>query len=273
MQSLIILIFSIGTIITNFSNDATSVKFVDTKTASYQIGDIVEDFSLPDIDGNTISLAQYTDAKGYIIVFTSNVCPFAVANEDRLIDIHNKMDPQGYPVIAINSNGGTEETIEFMKERATEKNYPFAYLKDNISVYEKFGATKTPHVFLLDSDMTLQYTGSIDDSARDAENVEDEFLVNAIDDLINNRIPEPATTKSIGCPIKSGNANASKERKGPPNPADLLARMDTNNDQQLSKDEAHGPIAANFDKLDIDEDGVLTLSELSKAKPGKRKRQ
>jgi len=86
--------------------------------ASYQIGDKVEDFSLKNIDGEKVSLSNYDDTIGYIVVFTSNFCPFAIASEDKLVQIHNEMAPKGYPVVAINSNkipdGG--ESMADMKE-------------------------------------------------------------------------------------------------------------------------------------------------------------
>jgi len=239
--------------------------------ATYQIGDIVQDFKLPNTDGKLTSLSDYKDAKGFIIVFTSNVCPFAIANEGRLIDIHNKLAPKGYPVIAINSNEGDAENIETMKKKVNEEKMPFAYLKDDASVYAKFGATKTPHVFLLDNNWIVQYMGSIDDSAKDPENVDEEYLVDAVNALMNNRTPEPTMTKSIGCPIKRGGHAGGKGRKGPPSPAVLLERMDANKDNKISKAEAEGPLAADFDRLDANNDGELTEAELSKVKPKKRK--
>jgi len=271
MKNIIISIIATGFFIVNLTaQDNPSVKSKSNIT-SYQIGDKVEDFSLPNTDGEMTSLSDYKDAKGYIIVFTSNVCPYAIANEERLIQIHNEMEPKGYPVIAINSNVGNEENLESMKTKLNDEKFPFAYLKDNLSVYAKFGATKTPHVFLLDNNMTVQYMGSIDDSPRSPENTKEQYLSDAVNDLMQNRKPDPAVTKSIGCPIKRGGDGAGRGRKGPPSPEALMARMDKNKDNKISKDESEGKLAEDFDRLDIDKDGVLTIAELPKAKPRKRK--
>jgi len=278
MKHFLISIFAMSFLVVNLTAQPQSNDKVKRDFPTYQIGDKVQDFNLPNTDGEMISLSNYKDANGYIIVFTSNVCPYAVANEERLIQLHNEMAPKGYPVIAINSNVGDEENIESMQAKVKDEKIPFAYLKDSKSLFQKFGATKTPHVFLLDKNMTVQYMGSIDDSPRNPESVKEHYLADAVGELRNNRTPNPAITKSIGCPIKSGGkggrkgAGKGKGRKGPPSPEALLERMDENKDNKISKAEAKGPLAEDFDNLDVDKDGELSVTELSKAKPRKRKR-
>jgi len=175
--------------------------------AGYQIGDKIEDFSLVNIDDAKVSLSSYENAKGYVIVFTCNHCPYAVMYEDRLIELHNNYAAKGYPVVAINPNDPEAkpgDSFENMKVRAAEKKFPFAYLfDDGQKIYPKFGATKTPHVFLVDADMVLQYVGAIDDSPRDESQVEDRFLENAINALIEGVDINPNSTKAIGCSIKT----------------------------------------------------------------------
>lgn len=249
-----------------------------TPSGGYQIGDTAEDFNLKNIDGNMVSLSQIENTKGFIVVFTSNECPFAIAYEDRLVELHNEMAPKGYPVVAINANDGTEgggNTMEDMITKAKNKNFPFVYVKDkNQDVYPKYGATKTPHVFLLDKNLTVRYIGAIDDNSRTPDDVEEKYVANAIAALENGQEPNPSFTKAIGCPISStgkGRGNDRRGRKGPPSPEKILTEMDTNNDNQVSKSEANGPLARDFDRLDTDSNGVLTLEELSKLKrPGKR---
>jgi len=160
-----------------------------------------------------------------------------------------------------------------MKAKVYDEKFPFAYLKDNLSIYQKFGATKTPHVFLIDNTLTLQYMGSIDDNPRSLENVEEQYLADAVNNLMNNRIPDPAVTKSIGCPIKRGGHASRKGRKGPQSPEALLERMDENKDSKISRSEAKGPLEGDFDNLDSDNDGLLTIAELSKVKTRKSKRK
>jgi len=178
-----------------------------TDHGGYHIGDTAADFRLKNVDGEMMSLEDIKDAKGYIIVFTCNHCPFSVMYEDRLIALHKKYAPMGYPVVAINPNSPEKQpadSYEAMQVRAKEKSFPFAYLfDDGQKVYPEYGATKTPHVFLLDKSRTVKYIGAIDDNARDAGSVEVKYLENAIDALEGGKSPDPATTKAIGCTIKA----------------------------------------------------------------------
>lgn len=253
------------------------------KSASngYKIGDTVEDFELKNVNGKMVSLASMGKVEGYIVVFTSNMCPFAVGSEDRLIQLHETMAPKGYPVIAINSNDSSMESgdsFEAMIERHQEKGYPFVYLKDESSVYQRFGANKTPHVFLLDKEKKVQYIGSMDDSPREADEVTERYVVNAIAALENGNDPDPAVTKAIGCPIKAKGSKGGrmgrkgrKGRQGPPNPEEIMEEMDSNKDGKISNSEAAGPLTRDFDRLDKNRDGYLTSEELSNI--GKRRKR
>jgi len=171
------------------------------------IGDIAPDFKLMNVDDKMVTLADYKDVNGYIVTFTCNHCPYAIMYEDRLIDLHNKYEDMGYPVVAINPNdpdAKPADSFDNMKVRAKEKGFPFAYLMDKgQKIYPQYGATKTPHVFLLDADRKVRYIGAIDDDARDASAVTEKFLENAIAALEKGEDPTPATTKAIGCSIKT----------------------------------------------------------------------
>lgn len=172
----------------------------------YHIGDVAADFNLKSTSGNFVSLSDYEDAKGHIVVFTCNHCPYAVLYEDRLIDLHNEYAPKGYHVVAINPNDPVvvpEDDFKGMIAKSAEKAFPFTYLFDEKQeVYPQFGATKTPHVYLLDNDMKVRYIGAIDDSPKSPEDVEETYLADAIDALIAGNEPEPTNTKAIGCSIK-----------------------------------------------------------------------
>lgn len=171
----------------------------------YKIGDVAEDFSLKNVDGSMVSLASYKDAKGYIVTFTCNGCPFSVLYEDRLIALNNTYAPKGYPVIAINGNNheNEKESYEAMQKRSEEKGFTFPYLVDEgQKVYPKFGAVRTPHIFLLDSDLKVQYIGTIDDNSKSPENVKVKYVEDAIAALEKGEKPNPNFTKAIGCPIK-----------------------------------------------------------------------
>jgi peroxiredoxin len=178
----------------------------------YSVGDKASDFRLKNVDGSYVSLSDYPDAKGFIIVFSCNHCPYVVAYEDRMISLNNKYAPKGFPLIAINPNDSVvqpQDSFTAMKVRAKEKGFTFPYLLDSKqSVYPKYGATRTPHVYLLErvgSDLKVAYIGAIDDNHRDANQVNDDFLANAIDALLVGKRPEPAFTRAIGCTIKARN--------------------------------------------------------------------
>lgn len=173
----------------------------------YKIGDRAADFKLRNVDGTMFSLSDIKNAKGYIVVFTCNECPFSKMYEDRLIALHNEYAPKGYSVIAINPNvNGTneKESFEAMQTRAKEKAFPFVYLEDQgQKVYPQYGALRTPHVFLLDAKLDVQYIGAIDDNAKSAADVKVKYVENAIKALEKGEKPSPNFTKSIGCPVKA----------------------------------------------------------------------
>jgi peroxiredoxin len=152
------------------------------------------------------SMSDYKDAQGFIIVFTCNHCPFAVKYEDRVIALAKKYKSQGYELLAINPNDPAvqpDDSFEKMQVRAKEKGFTFPYLFDEgQKIYPKYGATKTPHVFLLDKNLIVKYIGAIDDNVEDASAVKEHYLENAIAALQKGKDPTPSTTKAIGCSIK-----------------------------------------------------------------------
>ncbi|SHI31265.1 Peroxiredoxin [Mesonia phycicola] len=173
----------------------------------YKIGEVATDFDLKNVDGNMFSLADIENAKGYIVVFTCNECPFAKMYEDRLIALHNKYASKGYSVVAINPNvseDNEKENFTAMQKRAEEKQFPYVYLADTEhKIFPQYGAVRTPHVFLLDAERKVQYIGTIDDNAKSAEDVKVKYVENAIEALEKGEKIEPNFTKAIGCPVKA----------------------------------------------------------------------
>ena len=171
-----------------------------------QVGDKAPDFSLKNLDGSFVSLSDYKDPKGYIVIFTCNTCPYAVMYEDRIKELHSKYANMGYPVIAINPNDPSVKEGDSpadMKVRAQEKGFEFPYLFDaGQTVFPQYGATKTPHVYLLDKNKIVKYIGAIDDNPQDATGVDVKYVEDAIDALSKGQNPNPSTTKAIGCSIK-----------------------------------------------------------------------
>jgi len=175
----------------------------------YQIGDLAADFNLKNVDGKNISLASYANAKGYIIVFTCNTCPVAKAYQDRVEALQKMYAPLGYPVIAINTNdpiASPGDSYALMQERAKEKKFSFAYLEDPNHVFtKKYGAAKTPHVFVLqktNKGNEVAYMGAIDNDQEETNAQRINYVQNAVNALLKGQKPDVASTKAIGCSIK-----------------------------------------------------------------------
>jgi peroxiredoxin len=186
----------------------SSFKSVE-KNSGYTIGDVATDFKLKNVDGKMVSLSDYKDAKGFIVIFTCNTCPYAVASEDRIIALDKEYKGKGYPVIAINPNNPEvqpDDTFELMQKKAKEKRFTFPYLYDESqTVYAKYGATKTPHVYLLQKvkgKNIVKYIGAIDDNVRNASEVKNNYLSNAIAQLMAGKEVTVKETKAIGCSVK-----------------------------------------------------------------------
>lgn len=180
----------------------------------YKPGDKVKDFSLKNIDGKMISLSNLPQAtKGAIVVFTCNHCPFSKYYEDRIIALDAKFKPQGYPVLAINPNDPTkepEDSFDNMIVRAKEKGFTFPYVVDETQeIARTFGATNTPHVFVLEKkgkDFFVRYIGAIDDSPKDASKATTKYVEDAVNSLIAGKKVEKNQAKAIGCTIKWKNS-------------------------------------------------------------------
>lgn len=170
---------------------------------SVEIGDKAPEWAkLEGVDGKSHSLADLKAAKAIAVVFTTNHCPVAKAYEERLVELHKEFKDQGVELVAINVNNNEADRLPKMKERAEEKGFEFAYLYDPTQkIGRAFGATVTPHAFLLDGDHKVVYMGAIDDN-QDAEKVTKHFLKDAIGAVLAGEAPEPATTKQFGCGIQ-----------------------------------------------------------------------
>lgn len=175
----------------------------------YDIGDIATDFDLMNIDRTMVSLEDFKDAKGFIVIFTCNTCPYAVAYEDRIIALDKKYKEKGYPVIAIMPNNPDTkpgDSFEAMQKRAKVKGFTFPYLLDEgQEIYPQYGATKTPHVFVLEKTTKgniVQYIGAIDDNYQDETAVEIRYTEDAVDALLQGKKVPETKTRAIGCSIK-----------------------------------------------------------------------
>ncbi|MEP6795819.1 MAG: thioredoxin family protein [Saprospiraceae bacterium] len=179
-----------------FKSDSSSVRSVI-------------DFSLQNIDGRYLSLNDFPDSKGFIIVFTCNHCPFAKLYPGRLNKLNEKYAPLHVPLIAINSVDSLdfeEETLMIMKQKALENKFTFPYLRDvTQEVAKTFGADKTPHAFVIwkeNNQWIIRYNGALDDNGAEPEKVTHAFVADAVDALLEGHKIKDPETNSIGCAIK-----------------------------------------------------------------------
>ncbi len=176
----------------------------------YQVGDYATDFNLKGVKGEMVSLSNYPSAKGFIVIFTCNTCPYAKAYEQRIIELDKKFASRGFPVIAINPNDPKQsagDSMDEMKSRAADRNYPFPYLRDDVQeVTAAYGASKTPHVFVLNKEAAgkfkVEYIGAIDDSPREAADASEKYVEDAVNALLSGRKPAVKEKRAIGCTIK-----------------------------------------------------------------------
>jgi len=192
---------------------AASLIYVLTSAQGYNVGDKAISFKLKNVDGKMVSPEDFKSAKGFIVVFTCNTCPYAMAYEDRIIELNNKYSKLGYPVIAINPNDPEvqpADTYELMVQKAKDKSFTFPYLWDPArKVSEVYGATKTPHIYILSKkgkDLVVEYIGAIDDNYEDASAVKQTYVADAVDALLAGKKPSPNFTKAIGCSVKKKKA-------------------------------------------------------------------
>lgn len=175
----------------------------------YQIGDTVPDFTLKNTNGTMVSLSDYKKGNGVILIFDCNTCPYSKAYNTRIIALHEKYAAKGFPVVTINSNDPKKspgDSFDEMVQLAKEKKYNFSYLFDESqNVAKNFGATNTPHVFILnkmEKGFVVSYIGAIDNNSKDAAAATDKYVENAVEALLAGKSPSTDKTKAIGCTIK-----------------------------------------------------------------------
>ena len=185
-------------------------------TLSLSVGGLITDFSLRNVDNTDISLSQFKEAKGFIIVFTCNHCPTAQAYEERIKMLTADYKDKSVQVVAISPNdplsvrldelgySDLSDSYDEMVQRAKEKAYNFPYLFDGTTqeVANKYGPIATPHVFIFDMHRTLRYSGRIDDVEDPKKTPKSFDTRKAIEDLLADKRVEVEKTKTFGCSIK-----------------------------------------------------------------------
>ncbi|XZF14141.1 thioredoxin family protein [Chitinophagaceae bacterium MMS25-I14] len=178
------------------------------RVREHMTGRAVPDFKLKNVSAEYVSLSSFPDAKGFIIVFTCNHCPFAKLYTARLNALSNKYGKQGVPLLAVNPMDAAihaEETLPKMKERAKEAHYNFLYLQDSKQdVSRKFHASHTPEAFVVWNEQgkwIVRYSGAIDNNGQHPE-LATPYLANAVDELLQGKKVSHEETESIGCEIQ-----------------------------------------------------------------------
>lgn len=178
------------------------------KKAKSTVGQTVSAFSLRDVYGKKVSMNAFPGAKGFIVVFTCNHCPFAKLYTDRLNALQATFKTQGVPLVAVNPMDSIlyeNETVEGMRQWAESQHFAFPYLRDaSQSVARNFGAFKTPHAFVVwkeNGQWVIRYSGAIDDNGAEPGAVTQPYLADAVNSLLAGQPVAIPETASIGCAI------------------------------------------------------------------------
>lgn len=173
-----------------------------SEAAGVKVGDAAPKWEkLAGIDDEEHSFADLKDAKATVVVFTCNHCPVAQAYEDRLVALYDDYHDKGVELVAINVSNSNADKLPAMKKKAEEKGFEFQYLYDpSQAIGRAFGATVTPHAFLLDGKGHVAYIGAIDDEMN-PDKVTEHYLRDAVDAVLAGNKPKTETSKPSGCGI------------------------------------------------------------------------
>ncbi len=177
-----------------------------TYSSPAKVGAKTQDFNLPGTDGNKYSLDSFKKAKGLVVAFTCNHCPYAKASWPLLIKLADEFSGKGVSFVAINPNDENlypEDSLDVMKEKVGEWGINFPYLRDESQeVAKKYKAVCTPDIFVFDKDNKQYYHGRINDNWQEPEKVTREDLKDTLNSLLEGKDPPQDQKPSMGCSIK-----------------------------------------------------------------------
>ncbi len=160
----------------------------------------VEDFTLKNYNGKSYSLYDFKDSKAIVVMFIATQCPISNDYNSRMTEIYKKYKNKDVTFLGINSN--KQEDVDEIKEHAKENKLKFIILKDlNNKIADKFDASVTPEVYVLNSNFEILYHGRIDDS-RNESKVKSKDLENALNEILSGKKVSNTRTKAFGCTIK-----------------------------------------------------------------------
>jgi peroxiredoxin len=171
-----------------------------------EIGAKAPDFSLPATDGKTYKLSDFKDAKALVIFFTCNHCPYVKGSDEVTRQTAEKYMKKGVKFVGINSNSENthpEDSFELMVERMKVNKFPWVYLRDKTQkVALAYGALKTPHFYVFDSNRKLVYTGRGVDNPKDTIKMTVNDLDRALEEHLAGKPLSVKLTNPIGCNVK-----------------------------------------------------------------------
>lgn len=161
---------------------------------------------MKDVNGKMVSIKDAMGAKGVLVMFSCNTCPYVIKNQERTVAINDYAKKMDIGVIVLNSNEAqrnSEDSYVAMQSYAKDQQYKWSYVIDeNHQVADAFGANRTPEVFLFDKNQKLVYHGAIDDNPTDGSAVKRHHLKEAINELVAGKEVTVKETRSVGCTIK-----------------------------------------------------------------------
>ena len=182
--------------------------FVNAQTVTLKPGQAAPDFKLRNVNDQFVSFSDYPSAKGFILIFTCNTCPYSRAYEKRMLDLHKKFASLGFPVIAINPNDAEtspDENFKKMQLHAKASHFTFPYLYDGGQIITAlYGPRSTPQVFVVQKTPggnIIAYAGAIDNDLQNTSADKISYVDEAVTALLNNKMPTISNTKAIGCRI------------------------------------------------------------------------
>lgn len=160
----------------------------------------IDNFKLKDYDGKEHSLSDFKDSKAIVIMFVATECPVSNAYNSRMEKIYKEYKDKGITFLGINSNKA--ESVSDIKSHANKNNLTFPILKDEKNIIaDKFKASFTPEIYVLNSSFEVIYHGRIDDSQRENE-IKSQDLKQALDEILSGKKVSQPKTKAFGCTIK-----------------------------------------------------------------------
>jgi peroxiredoxin len=181
--------------------------FADHFNTKVKIGDPAPTFSgipayAPNGEQTSLTLSDIKEDV-VVLVFLGNHCPVVLANDDRIIDFASDYKDKPVKLVAVSVNDLDSDRLPAIKDhmKAKKINYVYGY-DESQAIGRAYGATVTPHFFVLDKERKIRYIGAQDDSPMDESKVKKHYLRDAVDALLAGKTPAVEETRAIGCGVK-----------------------------------------------------------------------